>query len=209
MIHSALTARARTAAHRLWLVPWMAAVAPMCSCDSMPPAREGIESSSEEVAPDPVCTSCLEAPIEWGYRGGLTAFAERSSVEPCRTYHRERRRHGEPEAEASCSALLPCDASDIGVRRLRQLFRDPDVQHALASPAPSMEVFGCDERPVDAPLFVVESNGRSFGVGSGCAGCALPCRTPPPGVRKLVQFLRALDDGMEAREPCRSAFGSR
>jgi hypothetical protein len=208
MAQSVFTTRTRTVAHPLWLIPWMAAVTWLCSCNSVSAPQGEIRSAISGVNPDQACTSCLEAPIQWGWSGGLTRGTTQSGVDPCRTYHHKRTVYNHPEDAAACSAPLPCNASSTGIRRLRALVGHPDVQRALAS-GPDMKIFGCDERAVDAPLFVVETNDGSFGVGSGCLGCSRPCERPPAAIEELVGFLRELDDRMVETEPCKSALGSR
>lgn len=189
---------------------------PSTGAQSTPPAAT-VTAGPPALPPDgpdvdPVCTSCVAAPVEWGYVGGLVFQRDSSTVEPCRRYRRTRIVHGRGGAEPplSCSAMMSCDASETGAGKLRQLMSHPDVRRSFTDP---MTVYGCDLRPVDGTLFGVElQDGRSFGVGGECEGCGMPgprCVDPPAAVTELVAFLDRLDERMLSMEPCRSVFGPR
>jgi hypothetical protein len=139
----------------------------------------------------PVCA--LDASYRYGETGGHVAYEDQVTLAPAASYQHTRRPVGTDPATLSCSPALPaCNtATAIDVSDVMRDIADPDVQKALAMATPPL--YGRDTRPVDGSVFSFQrADNRGFLAGLPCTGAAA-CVEIPPGITRLVETLRALD----------------
>jgi len=138
-------------------------------------------------------TSCaFDTTYTYGEDGGLVGYRDIVTLAPPASFSLQRLSYIVQPADAQCVPALPAcrDSTKIDVADIVADLRHPDVTAALALSAPPF--YGNDSRPVDGTAFKLQrADGHGFLVGDRCAADA-SCVTPPAGVQKLVEDLRAL-----------------
>jgi hypothetical protein len=153
--------------------------------------------------PPPACATCLKQALRWGRDGGLVAYVDTSTLEPCLHYSRSRREAAVSRVElASCQVDFSDCTALASSGAVQTALANGDVQQALdASPV----LYGADRRPVDVPVFRIQIDSRIIDVGDSCAGAPPNCIPTPAGVQALVDLLQAIDQA-ETATACQS-FG--
>jgi hypothetical protein len=144
------------------------------------------------------CT--IDTTYRYGDIGGHVAYHDEASLlfwpttEMAIGYRYARRSVSAGAPEMSCSPAPPaCNTADrVDPADVLRAVADPDVQAALAQPAPPL--YGRDTRPVDGAVFqLLRADGRGFLAGSSCQTSEPACAAIPAGVSRMVTLLRALD----------------
>ena len=144
---------------------------------------------------------CIGETLDFGWTGGFTIYEDTSSVASCRTYTLARMDRS-TSMTTTCTNEVPCTEDAVTMAELLAALAHPDVVAAFAA-APV--TYGRDMRPVDAPIYSVTQAGRTFLVGSPCAGSG-GCTPIPTGVQALVDLLQALAGERLEEEDCSSVF---
>lgn len=152
--------------------------------------------------PDGGSTTCtLSSRFQYGDVGGLRIHQDSVIVSPPAQYEYRRSPAAGDGVAIACSPPFPTcdDPSLIDLADLLDAVAHPDVQQALAMPAPPF--YGRDTRPADGTAFVfLRADGRGFLVGSACR--AADCPPIPPGIAKLAALLQMLDRQQLAAPSC-------
>lgn len=151
----------------------------------------------------PACA--FDTTYRFGQTGGHVAYEDQVTLTPPASYQHSRTPINTDPPTLSCAPALPaCNtATAIDVSDVMRDIADPDVQKALAMATPPL--YGRDTRPSDGSVFSFERNDkRGFLVGSPCTGAAA-CTDIPPGITRLVETLRALDQ-QQLKDPTCAAL---
>lgn len=174
-----------------------------CYCDGN---GNGSISCTLIDCPTDAGTCAFDATYRYGQTGGLVAYEDVSTLAPPTSYTHERTWRLTDPADVSCAPAMPaCGLEDrYGPSDIMRAIADPDVQAALAAPAPP--TYGLDARPVDGTIFQFRrADGRGFLAGGTCdrnIGLPGPCVEVPIGITRLANGLRALDEQQLADPSC-------
>ena len=120
------------------------------------------------------------------------AGSETATLTPPDSFHLQRDTRVADGGLRSCDAALPAcgDPGHIDVGDVEAAIANPDVQAALALPAPN--IYG-QLNVADGPtLTFSDAAGHGFGTMLACNNQSATCRPIPPGVDALAALLRAL-----------------
>ena len=198
--------------------------------NSVFPSSDGCNTCTCTVDGQVACTliACFNQPqcsldATYTYRddGGAVAYADHMTLAPPSSYRIDRIPSSSSGNGVSCAPALPAcqDATAIDAWDISGDVLLPDVASALAQAVPPF--YGHDQRPVDGTVFLLARNAvpsspagtpcdpsdvgcRGFAVGSPCGAADTGCTPIPPGIQKLVDDLRALDQHQRQDPGCAS-----
>jgi hypothetical protein len=182
------------------------AAVPSGDCNGCFCAANGSISCTLINCPTDAGTCSFDTTYSYGETGGLVAYEDVATLAPPTSYTHERTWRLTDPPDVSCApAMPPCGLEDrYGPSDIMRAIADPDVQAALAAPAPP--TYGLDARPVDGTIFQFRrADGRGFLAGGTCdrnIGLPGPCVAVPAGITRLVNGLRALDEQQLADPSC-------
>jgi hypothetical protein len=165
-------------------------------CDPMPETDVPACTGSE--AHDVPCA--LNAPLDFGWEGGLAFSTDVSAIAPPATYMLSRTFLDPGTPPRTCSAAIPRCARDARIVTTGDLVRALAEPSIAASFGPNTPVFGYDDRPSDGSVLVLRRpDGQSVALGTPCSGCEHPLTRP---METLQSILVSLSLQMSSAAPC-------
>ena len=166
-------------------------------------SADSTSPTGEASAPtDAACADCFASVVSWGADGGNARFVDRSTLQICRAYRRDRSSGGADAGVGCVTELAACNAAPIAIGDVERALANPDVTAALSGSVP---LYGSDPRPVDGAVFAITVNGKQLLIGDDCGAAGTGCVAVPAGVGALVTLLKALD-AQEIAKPACAAF---